>query len=194
VNLSGGSDDSPHMSTREELEHELLVVRCQIGERQALSELVDQWHSRLAGYVGGMLTNTAIVDDVVQEIWISVFRSLPGLKEPSKFASWVYTIARRSIMDRLRTNYRTPDTTHEMVDDGVADDRIVGLEDRVLIGSALSDLPPIDREVAWLVLIEDRPLAEVARITEVPVGTVKSRMHRARRQLRVSLESKGFRQ
>jgi RNA polymerase sigma-70 factor (ECF subfamily) len=182
------------MRTKEELEHELLVVRCQIGERHALSELVDRWHPRLAGYVGGMLTNTAVVDDVVQEIWISVFRSLPGLREPSNFSSWVYTIARRSIMDRLRKDYRTPMTASEEVDDGAVEGLIDGLEDRMLIGAALSDLSPIDREVAWLVLIEDRPLSEAATITDVPIGTVKSRLHRARRQLRASLESEGFRQ
>jgi RNA polymerase sigma-70 factor (ECF subfamily) len=180
------------MTTRESLEHELLVVRSQIGERDALAELIERWHPRLGGYVGNMLSDTAAVDDVVQEIWISVFRSLPGLREPSKFASWIYTIARRSIMDRLRTTYRTPETTSEAADDGAVDELIDGLEDRMLIGAALSDLSPIDREVAWLVLIEDRPLAEVATITEVPIGTVKSRLHRGRRQLRASLESKGF--
>jgi RNA polymerase sigma-70 factor (ECF subfamily) len=84
------------MTTREELEHELLVVRSQIGERDALTELIeliDQWHPRLSGYVDSMLSNTASVEDVVQEVWMSVFRSLPGLRDPAKFAPWVYAIA-----------------------------------------------------------------------------------------------------
>ena len=182
------------MAAREALEQELLVVRSQIGERDALRQLIDCWHPRLSRYVGGMLSNTANVEDVVQEIWISAFRSLPALREPSKFAPWIYTIARRSIMDRLRAGYRSVESVDEEFDDGATDDLITGLEDRMLIGSALADLAPIDREVAWLVLVEDRPLAEVATITGVPVGTVKSRMYRARRQLKSSLESKGFRQ
>ncbi|GLW11650.1 hypothetical protein Misp01_67780 [Microtetraspora sp. NBRC 13810] len=83
---------------------ELLVVRAQLGERAALAALVDRWRVPLWTYVRRML-DAERADDVTQEIWLAVVRGLPGLREPGRFAPWLFTIARRSVTDRLRSEY-----------------------------------------------------------------------------------------
>src|SRR3982750_4261472 len=78
---------------------ELLVIRCQLGEREAFSELVQGWHPTVERYVGRMLGRPD--DDVVQEIWLAVVRGLPRLRRPDRFTPWLFTVARRAVMNRL---------------------------------------------------------------------------------------------
>jgi RNA polymerase sigma factor (sigma-70 family) len=83
---------------------ELLVVRAQLGERAALAELVARWQAPVWTYVRRML-DAGRADDVSQEIWLAVIRGLPRLREPARFAPWLFTIARRSVVERLRSQY-----------------------------------------------------------------------------------------
>ncbi|WP_305075870.1 RNA polymerase sigma factor [Microtetraspora sp. AC03309] len=83
---------------------ELLVVRCQLGERAAFTELVAAWHVPVWTYVRRML-DAERADDVAQEIWLAVIRGLPRLRDPGRFAPWLFTIARRAVTDRLREEY-----------------------------------------------------------------------------------------
>ena len=174
---------------------ELLVVNSQLGDRDALRELIGHWQPRLAGFVGSMLDNRAQADAAIQEAWISVLRSLPNLQDPSRFTAWLFTIARRSVLDRLREAYRhqpevfVPEIPDEP-DEAALPEELVG--DRLAVATAVSELGPVEREVIWLVHMEDRSLREVAVITSSKLGTVKSRHHRALRRLRAVLEAKGY--
>ncbi len=119
-------------------------------------------------------------DDVSQEVWLAVVRGLPRLKEPERFAAWLFTIARRSVVNHLRgqyadqpqqTSYDEPDLADEVVD-------------RVDVRRLVDKVPVVEREVLVLFHLEDLSLEECAEVLAVPVGTVKSRLHRARRMLR----------
>ncbi|SNY51573.1 RNA polymerase sigma factor [Paractinoplanes atraurantiacus] len=170
---------------------ESLVVRCQLGEREAFAELVRVWHGTVERYVRRMLSRAD--DDVVQEIWLAVVRQLPRLRQPGLFAPWLFAIARRAVMNQLRQSYASPDTGP--LDESAAEaagDPLPDLLDRELIDGALSALPPRDREVLILFYLSDLPLEACAQICAVPVGTVKSRLHRARRLLRAELLRKGY--
>ncbi|WP_182873415.1 RNA polymerase sigma factor [Microbispora sp. H10670] len=79
---------------------ELLVTRAQLGERAALAQLVARWRMPVWTYVRRML-DAERADDVAQEVWLAVVRGLPRLREPGRFAPWLFTIARRSVTDRL---------------------------------------------------------------------------------------------
>jgi RNA polymerase sigma-70 factor (ECF subfamily) len=170
---------------------ELLVVRAQLGERAALAELVARWRVPVWTYVRRML-DAERADDVTQEIWLAVVRGLPRLREPGRFAPWLFTIARRSVTDRLRGEYafRREDLT---ADDPVAEDSIEAMVDRAGLVSALSALPVPEREILVLYYLEDLPVEECAQICQIPAGTVKSRLNRARRLLREHLQEKGHR-
>lgn len=170
---------------------ELLVVRAQLGDRTALAEMVARWRVPVWRYVQRML-DADRADDVSQEIWLAVVRGLPRLREPARFVPWLFAIARRSVVDRLRTEYAAAPETP------VRDDRCVeDLSDTVvarteLVG-ALTSLPVLEREILVLHYLEDLSVQDCAHICRVPVGTVKSRLHRARRLLREHLSEKGYR-
>ncbi len=165
----------------------VLVVRCQLGERAAWEELVQRWHQHLWRFIFGMLGDREAAEDVLQIVWLHMVQSLVRLREPARFEAWMYRIARNVIADRLRAQYRRP--LEETFEEAVRSDRAfesIDLTDS--LQNALSNLHPIDRETTVLYYFQEKTLDEVAGICEVPAGTVKSRLHRARRQLRETLE------
>lgn len=170
---------------------ELLVVRAQLGERAALAQLVARWRVPVWTYVRRML-DAERADDVTQEIWLAVVRGLPRLRQPERFAPWLFTIARRSVTDRLRGEYAR-DGRGLVEDRTVTEDAADAVVDRADLVRALSGLPVVEREILVLFYLEDLAAEDCAQICGVPVGTVKSRLHRARRLLRAHLEERGHR-
>ncbi|MFE3496786.1 RNA polymerase sigma factor [Streptomyces sp. NPDC059175] len=171
----------------------LLVVRCQLGEREAFRELVAIWHTPLRRYLQGMVDSVHLADDLAQEAWVAVIRGLPRLRQPERFASWLFIIARRTITDHLRQAYKAPETAlDESATAVVADDELGGVLTTIQIEAGLAALPPFEREVLILFYLQDLPLTACAEVLSVPAGTVKSRLHRARRMLRNHLAEKGY--
>ncbi|MDH2391131.1 sigma-70 family RNA polymerase sigma factor [Streptomyces sp. HNM0663] len=171
----------------------LLVVRCQLGEREAFRELVRAWHAPLWRYVRGMVGSPHLADDLVQEAWVAVVRGLPRLRQPERFAPWLFTIARRAVADHLRQAYQAAETCVEEA--GVVtedDDSLDGVLTTMQVEAGLQELPPLEREVLILFHLQDLPLAACAEVLGVPPGTVKSRLHRARRMLRRVLAERGY--
>ncbi|MEU7004681.1 sigma-70 family RNA polymerase sigma factor [Nonomuraea sp. NPDC046570] len=168
---------------------ELLVLRCRLGEREALAELVRAWHVPVWTYVRRML-GAERADDVTQEVWLAVLRGLPRLKEPGRFTPWLFTIARRAVSDRLREEYGRAETSSEA--EPLAEDAIATWVDRAELVAGLAHLPVLEREILVLFYLEDLSLRECAEICAIPVGTVKSRLNRARRLLGDHLREKGF--
>jgi RNA polymerase sigma factor (sigma-70 family) len=167
---------------------ELLVVRCQLGERAALAELVRTWHPPVWGYVRRMI-GPGQADDVAQEVWLAVMRGLPRLRQPDRFTPWLFTIARRAVTNQLRTEYARPEAAsdYEPAEPDVSE----RLADRADLEAGLSGLPAREREILILFYLEDLSLETCAAICEIPIGTVKSRLSRARRMLRDELAKKG---
>jgi RNA polymerase sigma factor (sigma-70 family) len=174
----GGADVGPDA---------LLVVRAQLGDRPALEELVGRWHLPLWRYVRAMLGDRARADDVSQEVWARALRALPGLRQPDRFAPWLFTIARRCVQSGLKQGY--DDAT---APEPVTADEVTGVLDRAQITEGLAGLPPREREVLILFYLQDLALDDCAQILAVPPGTVKSRLNRARRLLRDQMIEKGY--
>jgi RNA polymerase sigma-70 factor (ECF subfamily) len=167
----------------------LLVIQAQLGDRRALADLVAHWHDPVWRYVRRMLGRPQAADDVSQEVWAGVLKALPRLREPERFAAWLFTIARRSVMDRLKEAYR-PDDMAEA--DLPVDDHVAAVLDRAQLDEGMALLPVREREVLSLFYLHDLALEDCARVLEVPVGTVKSRLSRARQLLRARLTDKGY--
>ncbi|WP_165550158.1 RNA polymerase sigma factor [Kribbella speibonae] len=157
-----------------------VVVRAQVGDREAVAELVRGWHEAVWGYVRHMLGQADLADDVSQEVWLAVVRGLPRLKEPERFAAWLFTIARRSVVNQLRQRYA--EQPHVDVDE--EPDPADHVVERIDVRRLLGGVPVMEREVLVLFHLEDLSLEECAEVLGVPVGTVKSRLYRARRLLR----------
>ncbi|MCS5642132.1 MAG: RNA polymerase sigma factor [Dehalococcoidia bacterium] len=170
----------------------VLVVRCQLGERAAWDELVYRWHQPMWRFIFSMLGDRQVAEDILQIVWLRVVQSLLRLREPVRFEAWLYRIARNVIADRMREQYRRP--FEEVFREAVCSDRpLESLDVTDSLHNALGKLHPIDRETVVLYYLEEKSLDEVAGICEAPSGTIKSRLHRARRQLREALTNEEHR-
>ncbi|MFI6812200.1 RNA polymerase sigma factor [Nonomuraea sp. NPDC050328] len=170
------------------MDNESLVLRCRLGDRAALTELVRAWHEPVLTYVRRML-GPGRADDVTQEVWVAVVRGLPRLKDPARFAPWLFTIARRAVATRLRAEYGEASLDAGAEPPAVPDGTEAVL-DRVELFDGLAALPPREREILALFYLEDLSLEDCAEICGIPLGTAKSRLHRARGLLRGQLEEK----
>jgi len=164
---------------------QILVLRCQAGDGPAFAELVGRYGARVRYYLRKLVGDTADVDDLLQDVWLDVFRSLPGLADPAAFPAWLYRLARDRAFRRLRRR-RPPGRR-------VAEHELAGLADREdgftadeagWVHAALDRLPPEHREVLVLRFLEGMAYEDVARVVGCPLGTVKSRIYHAKRGLR----------
>jgi len=181
-----------HDTDRERLELELLVARCQLGEPSAFDALVERWHEPLWRYVRSMTGDPATAEEVLQDGWLRILRGIDRLREPARLQAWLFSIVRRAFVDRLRARYA--DSGLEPLDEEPPEEdpaSELGWEESESLHRALQTLPPPDRETVVLFYLQELDLREVAEVLDVPVGTVKSRLHRARRSLRDQLETQG---
>jgi RNA polymerase sigma factor (sigma-70 family) len=164
---------------------ELVVVRCQLGERAAFETLVRRWHHDLCRYLRHL--SGADPEDLAQDVWLKVLRGLPRLRDPERFPTWLFTTARRQVIDTRRRHVPVPATG---MDDEAGPDATPGVLDRLAIEGALDTLPAAEREAVVLYHLADLAVADVAAVQGVAVGTVKSRLHRARRLLADRLDDR----
>ena len=170
---------------------EWLVLRCQLGEREAFDALIAQWHPLLWRYAVRVTGDADVAFDVVQDVWLRVWRGMTRLRDAARFRAWLFGIARRVLMDRLRARFAeplmSPIETDEIEAPAAEEDRA---EDLSLLHAELARLPLPERDVLVLFYLEELSLTDIAAIAAIPVGTVKSRLFRARRMLRAQVEPK----
>ena len=181
------------LAQRRALEDEWIAVRCQLGERAAFDELIHRWHGPIWQYVRH-LSDDDVAQDIAQDIWLRVLRGIGRLRDPAKLRAWLFGIAHRTWIDTLRKKYAIVVADldevdqHELSDPTTADE----LEHELIaMEQELSRLPAIEREALTLFYLRELSLQEIAQALDIPVGTVKSRLHRARRMLRRELTGKG---
>jgi RNA polymerase sigma-70 factor (ECF subfamily) len=181
------------MDVPEYLRESVLVLRCQAGDDDAFEEIVAAYSPRLRYFLLKLLGGREAVEDVAQEVWLDVYRGLKRLRRPDSFRAWLYRIARDRAARVLRRT--RPRAAH--LDDG----RLVSsepeteeftAEDAAAIHAALDRLSTEHREVLLLRFIEDLSYDEIAKVTGSQVGTVKSRIHHAKRLLRKQIEGMSF--
>jgi RNA polymerase sigma-70 factor (ECF subfamily) len=171
---------------------ELLVRRCQRGEADALAELFRRWERRLFYFVRRLAPAEADAWDVLQKTWVQVLRGVRRLRDPAAVRPWLYRLARNTAVShfRLEKAYRTRNEPCP-ADDARPDAALLRVENVELVHHALGRLPVPFREVLTLHFLEDMPLEEIAAVIGVPPGTVKSRLHYAKRALRDLLRAEG---
>ena len=182
------TDTLTDLQTRED---ELLVVRCQLGERQAFDELIDRWHAPLWKYARRLSGSDDAAHEVAQDVWLRVLRGIHRLRDGARLRAWLFGIARRALMDRLRAQYAAPAVADVDVATIAADDDPALADDLEALQQELERLPVIEREVLTLFYLKELSLAEIADVLGVPAGTVKSRLFRARRLLRAEMDGQG---
>ena len=179
--------------TRRELADELLALRCQLGEPGAMDDLVERWHPALWRYVRGLAPDDDAAAEAVQDVWLRVLRAISRLREPARLRPWLFAIARRVMMDRLRQAYAEPERAEIDLEDlpaqGDPGDRG---EELARMRDVLAQMPFIEREALVLFYLKELTLAQMAEVLALPIGTVKSRLFRARHMLRRELTDRGM--
>jgi RNA polymerase sigma-70 factor (ECF subfamily) len=177
----------PHTPSR--AADELLVIRCQLGEPDAFDALIGRWQQPLWIYIRRMTGRDEDAQDVLQDVWLRAIRGIPRLRDGSRLRGWLFGITRRVLMDRLRRRYAIPTPGRLDGEDVPSDPEPIDREsDLVALETALEAMPLGEREVLTLFYLKDLSLAELAETLSIPVGTVKSRLFRARQMLRATLE------
>lgn len=185
--------DAP-MSTRERQ----LVRRLRARDEAAFRELVAEHRDRIYNLTLRMLGNKAEAEDVAQEVFITVFKTIDSFREEAKFSTWLYRVAVNHCKNRIKYLARRHDRDRDELDETnegaatAATDPLLPRPDRALEGAqldkilqaAISTLDDDQRVLVVLRDVEDLSIEEICEITGLPDGTVKSRLHRARLALR----------
>jgi len=166
-----------------------------------LDALIEQYQHRLLRYLVHLTGERATAEDLFQETWIRVLEKGHQYDGKSRFVTWLMTIAHNVAIDHLRK--RRPASLDEMRDtedaapfEPVASapspfDNVSAMEDGARIQAALEQIPPIFREVLVLRFQEQMKLEEIAKLINIPLATVKTRLYRGVMALRPALRGHG---
>lgn len=179
--------------TDEDIEDELLVLRCQAGDGEALRALVKRWQPRLGRVARHLTGDREAAGDVLQDAWLAIVRGIRRLDDPARFRTWAFRIVTNRCTDWLRRKVvrrkffaeaRNAGVPTSFEDSGESDSgtEVARLRD------ALTQLPEDQRTTIALHYLEGMGIAEIARVLDVPAGTVKSRLFNARERLRIAME------
>jgi RNA polymerase sigma-70 factor, ECF subfamily len=167
------------------------VLRARRGDVDAFNRLIDLYDRRLLYFILRFVPDGETALDVLQDVWLILFRRLPRLRAPEAFRVWLYQVAHDRVIDLLRRRRREAQA-HEVLRNGLVDYED-GPEERLeqveLVHHALDRLSPEHREVLLLRFLEGLSLEETAATLRLPQGTVKSRLHYARLALRRQVET-----
>ncbi|MES2013031.1 MAG: RNA polymerase sigma factor RpoE [Pseudomonadota bacterium] len=187
-------------SGNREIDHEL-VLRAQRGDKRAFGMLVDKYQRKLGRLLSRMIRDQAEIEDVVQESFIKAYRALPNFRGDSAFYTWLYRIGINTAKNYLVSMGRRP-TVSTDIDIEDAENFEDGNELRTMetpestmmtkqiaqtVNDAVADLPEDLRTAITLREIEGLSYEEIATIMGCPIGTVRSRIFRAREAIALRL-------
>jgi RNA polymerase sigma-70 factor (ECF subfamily) len=174
-----------HTDAETRARYEWLALRCQAGEPDAFEDLIAVMERPLLYYATSLSGSTDSALDVLQEVWIKALRGIHKLKDPGSLRSWLYAITHGVAVDRIRRNASRERVEQvELEDFEEAEEPSFAEDDAAAIHQALSQIGIRHREVLVLHFLEDLSIAEIAEVVGCSVGTVKSRMHYAKRAMK----------
>jgi RNA polymerase sigma-70 factor (ECF subfamily) len=170
-----------------------VVERVLSGDKEAFSSLVKRYHARVSALAYSQVNNLADAEDIAQEAFVRAYRSLPSLKDPGKFASWVARItvntSRDFLRERVRKHIPLEDLHRQKVIDLPVAEAIKKEEqlDKV-ITSVMAELPEDIQGVVALRFFERLTYNEIAEFLDLPVSTVRGALYRGTKYLRKRLK------
>jgi RNA polymerase sigma-70 factor, ECF subfamily len=181
------------MNSEDRTRYEWMALRCQSGEPGAFEDLIAVMERPLLYYAASLTGNTDSGLDVLQEVWIKVFRGIRKLKDPGSLRSWLYSITHGIAVDRIRRNYARERAEGVQIEGfQESEEPSFADEDAAAIHQALSEIGVKHREVLVLHFLEDLSVAEIAEVVRCSEGTVKSRMHYAKRAMKEILSGGSY--
>ena len=185
------------------LEDDALVSEALAGREDSYSKLVDKYQKSLYFHIRKMIKEVELVDDLVQEVFMKAFHNLNSYSNEYAFSTWIYRIATNHTIDYLRKKklqtlsidqpYKTKDGDMEMQlpDESFSTDQpVMKKERKAVVQEAIDDLPEKYRLVIEMRHMEEKTYQEIADILDLPLGTVKAHIFRARELLYKALIDK----
>lgn len=185
---------------------EELVRRFLGGQRAAFETLVVRHQDRVYGLCVRLLGSQSLAEEAAQDIFVRVYRSLDSFRGDSRFTTWLYRVSLNHCRNVMAYRTRRHEKRHDSLDQGredengdelfrdlpddepLAEDRLLTTERLEVLAEELAHLDPLWREILVLRDVEGLSYDEIGRLLDVPPGTVKSRLHRARADLLVRLD------
>jgi RNA polymerase sigma-70 factor, ECF subfamily len=191
-----------------ELERSLLK-RLRDRDEGAFRVLMEAHRDRVFNITYRMLGNRSEAEDVAQEVFITVFKTIHTFEEKAKFSTWLYRVAVNHCKNRIKYLARRHDRDRDELDESTnqgggsngtigqstprsPDAALAGMQMEQVLRDAIQSLDEDQRLVVILRDVEDMSIEEICAITDMPDGTVKSRLHRARLALRKKLQRHGI--
>jgi RNA polymerase sigma-70 factor (ECF subfamily) len=158
---------------------EILVLDCQSGSVKAMEILVSRWQKRLWQYAYNLTGNVDASWDITQESWLSIIKSLRKLHDPARFRAWAYRITTNKSIDWIRKNK----TLKRVGLEDIQEQQSIQKKDSG-IKELLEKLDIGKKVVLSLYYFEQLTVPEISTALKIPKGTVKSRLHNARKELK----------
>jgi RNA polymerase sigma-70 factor (ECF subfamily) len=170
-------------NSTEQIIDELLVMDSQAGRAKAFNMLASRWQKRLWYHAYRLVGDSDAAWDITQQTWIKIIRGLRKLKSPESFKTWAYRITTNESIDWVKRSKRFKHFSIEEVQDPTdKKEKGTGVKD------LLQKLDAAKRAVLCLYYFEQLSVTEISMTLHIPKGTVKSRLHSARQELKKLLE------
>jgi RNA polymerase sigma-70 factor (ECF subfamily) len=176
------------MKKAAELIEQLLLLRCQMGDKDALAELIGRYERPLRYFINRLLDNSELTEDIFQDTWLTVIRRIHGLREIDAFPAWLYRIARNKVYQQLRIKKIISALDENIVVENDAEDDDFSGEDAAKVHRCLKELPLEYREVLMLRFLEQMSYKQISQVLNCKLGTVRSRLYYAKLALKKELE------
>jgi len=176
------------MKSSNRIIEQILVLRCQIGDKEALAELIDRYQAPLLYFISRLSANSEMAEDIFQETWLTVIRRICSLKNLDAFSIWLYRIARNKVYHQLRRKKMLSKFDGNYTVKNNTEDDIFSPEDAAKIHKCLKELQPEHKEVLMLRFLEQMSYKQISDVTNCSLGTVKSRIHYAKLTLKKEME------
>lgn len=167
------------------------------GQRSATEQLVRRWSGRLTGYLRGRVASPEVAEDLAQEVLLRALKSLPSLADPSRFGSWLLSIAHHAAQDWHKAKARSEVSLHTpaagqseccvQTREASPSKQCEMKEERERILREVDQLPDRLREVLLIYYYDTVTYAEMAEMLNVSVATINARLTQARSELRCRL-------
>jgi RNA polymerase sigma factor (sigma-70 family) len=167
------------------------------GDSGALTRLYERFSGPLFGYLCRLAGDRMTAEEILQDTMLAVWRSAAAYEGRSKVSTWLFGVAHRQAHNRLRGRAfpeAVPDAPDRPDESTGPDELAIAAAGGTPVAAAVNRLPPHHRDVIALVFVAGLPLADVAEVLAIPVGTVKSRLHHARAALAAALVAQGVRE
>lgn len=178
------------IGTKETAYYELLVLRCQCKEKEALDELIQYFEKRLFYYIRRLVKNEEEAWNILQEVWLNVLDSINTLRNPKSLPSWLYSITRKIVMHHLRSKYGKQILSDYLQDVAglEAQNQELSFDNAEMVHYGLEKISLSHREVLTLYFLKDLSIKQICEVLDISIGTVKSRLHYAKHALKTVLE------